>query len=561
MSGDIEVADKLSDASVLEDFSSPIVRDLLRLDSSGLAIKRFDFRVPVSVQDEGERLIAGYASVEIIDRQGDLIPLDTLKKAWDHFTANPDFQVSMVMHSNIPVGKILIEHPKVQKKSGVDETGLFVIVKLRDDIQKANETWELIKSGKLKAFSIGGEALHKTPVSDGRRYDIIDGLELHEISIVDVPANPASTFSIIKRFSEGLIKIDDVLRELPKGIVLFRDYIDLVGSVAEKGESKHDFDLLVRDTQDSPLKRHILTRFQKLFPDDGVGQGGPVHLFWGDPQGPHDSYYPVYDLVLLRRESSERVPMSIPSSAGVEGTGKALSEPNASFIKQNGEPLVDDPTKNQPNPSPALAKDTGSSPPAPAPATPPVVDVASLVLELKGSVDKLKTEFESLKAKPKDEEYPAPDEGKKRKSLDSFFGAEKAKSLVEAVGLVKALEFMDAALKQKKPEDELTDEEGKATKAGASGQADGKEKPEKYPYPEQKQLDKIQSDLETAMLPKVEAMINKALGGASKRSPSVDDKTVAKGLISYVDPTEVPADVLVKTPWNKLEGIRNGVSA
>jgi hypothetical protein len=63
------------------------------------------------------------------------------------------------------------------------------------------------------------------------------------------------------------------------------------------------------------------------------------------------------------------------------------------------------------------------------------------------------------------------------------------------------------------------------------------------------------------MLPKVEAMINKALGGASKRSPSVDDKTVAKGLISYVDPTEVPADVLVKTPWNKLEGIRNGVSA
>jgi len=155
------------------------------------------------------RIIAGYASIEVVDKQDEKIPIPVLAKAWEKFIGNPDFAYSSILHSNIPVGKMLKEYTDSEGeyyKAGVDENGLFVIVKIRDDIKVADRVWELINADppQLKAFSIGGEALSKTPVFNGEPFTQINELELHEVAVVDIGANPSS-FKILKGASKLLV--------------------------------------------------------------------------------------------------------------------------------------------------------------------------------------------------------------------------------------------------------------------------------------------------------------------------------------------------------------------
>jgi len=156
--------------------------------------------------DEGKLIIAGYASVEIIDSQKELIPLAVLKEAWDKFSENEDFMIGTLMHSNIPVIKILKEYTDSKGelwKSGVDDTGLFIVALVNDTIEKGKQARELIEKGALAGFSIGGEALASSVHCEGKCFTRIDKMELHEIAVVDKPANKASVFTIVKRLKEN----------------------------------------------------------------------------------------------------------------------------------------------------------------------------------------------------------------------------------------------------------------------------------------------------------------------------------------------------------------------
>jgi HK97 family phage prohead protease len=167
------------------------------------AVSPFAVYVPIEKMDKKQQVIAGYASVKGIDLQNDLIPIPALKEAWEGFIKNLDYAHIHILHSNIPVGKVLLEHTDSEGKlwkSGVDDIGLFIVVKIRDDIKKAREVWKLIEKGVLKGFSIGGEAISKITVKKegGFEFNRIDKLELHEISVVDNPANQLSLFQIVK---------------------------------------------------------------------------------------------------------------------------------------------------------------------------------------------------------------------------------------------------------------------------------------------------------------------------------------------------------------------------
>jgi len=108
------------------------------------------------------------------------------------------------MHSNVPVIKILDEYEDSTGqvwKSGVDENGLFIVAEVRQDIDKGKQTWELIQKGVLTGYSIGGEALLSTTIcgETSKCYERIDKMDLHEVAVVDKPANAPSIFKIIKR--------------------------------------------------------------------------------------------------------------------------------------------------------------------------------------------------------------------------------------------------------------------------------------------------------------------------------------------------------------------------
>jgi HK97 family phage prohead protease len=159
---------------------------------------------PISLLKAGNELIvAGYASVELVDKQGDLITQGALKDGFTKFMQNPSYRNVQLAHSNIQVGDVIPNYTDSEGrlwKSEVDDVGMFVVIKLRDDIEKAKEVAAEIRKGALRGFSIGGQAFKRVRKSDPKHgdYQEISKLELHEITICEKGINPEATFRILK---------------------------------------------------------------------------------------------------------------------------------------------------------------------------------------------------------------------------------------------------------------------------------------------------------------------------------------------------------------------------
>ena len=151
----------------------------------------------------GDLVVAGYASVELVDKQGDLIKRDALNEAFTKFMNNPKCRNVQLAHSNIQVGEVVptyTDNGGRVWKSEVDDTGMFVVIKLRDDIEKAREVASEIRKGNLRSFSIGGQAFERINKTDQSRGDYreISRMELHEVTICEKGINPEAQFRILK---------------------------------------------------------------------------------------------------------------------------------------------------------------------------------------------------------------------------------------------------------------------------------------------------------------------------------------------------------------------------
>ena len=148
-------------------------------------------------------VVAGYASVELVDKQGDLITRGALRDAFDGFMKGDKYRNVQLAHSNIQVGEVIdnyIDSNGRMWKSEVDDTGMFVVVQLRNDIEKAREVAAEIRKGNLRGFSIGGQAFKRVRKSDMEKgdYQEISKMELHEVTICEKGINPEAQFRILK---------------------------------------------------------------------------------------------------------------------------------------------------------------------------------------------------------------------------------------------------------------------------------------------------------------------------------------------------------------------------
>ncbi len=168
-------------------------------------------------------MIGGYASIEIVDKQNDLITLKALKEAVKKYMENPKFRNVMTNHSNVQVGEVVESYrDKTGRlfKTEVDDVGFFVVIKLRDDIEKAKEINRGIRKGSLRSFSIGGQALEKVKKTNDEfgQYNEISKLELHEVTICEKGINPEAKFDILKQDKtkqvKNMTKIEKALAEL-----------------------------------------------------------------------------------------------------------------------------------------------------------------------------------------------------------------------------------------------------------------------------------------------------------------------------------------------------------
>jgi HK97 family phage prohead protease/HK97 family phage major capsid protein len=130
--------------------------------------------------------IEGYASTTDIDRQGDVVPASVWEKGIQNYLKNP---VILAYHDHSePVGR-MVEHK-------IDSKGLWIKARISS---AATEVFNLVKDGVLTAFSIGFRIVDAEYNSAAELF-VVKELELHEISVVSVPANQNTLFSLSKAF-------------------------------------------------------------------------------------------------------------------------------------------------------------------------------------------------------------------------------------------------------------------------------------------------------------------------------------------------------------------------
>jgi hypothetical protein len=124
-----------------------------------------NFSTTITKFNEELGVVYGWASVikegneYVVDRQGDVIQEDELLKAAHDFVINE--RNAKVMHVGEVKGEIvesLIFTDDLQKALGIDlkKVGWFIGMKLND-----KEVLKQVKSGELKAFSIGGKGIRQ----------------------------------------------------------------------------------------------------------------------------------------------------------------------------------------------------------------------------------------------------------------------------------------------------------------------------------------------------------------------------------------------------------------
>lgn len=161
------------------------------------------FMVESQLLKDGDRfVIAGYASFDAVDRAGDKITLEALKEAFDRMMKVPERRNLMFYHSNIQIGRILPSFKDSSGKtwrSGVDDSGLFIVAEIFDDVEKAREVRAAMRSGKYLSFSVGGQVLKdRVKCRESKCFREILRLDLHEVSSCMSGVNQAAKAFILK---------------------------------------------------------------------------------------------------------------------------------------------------------------------------------------------------------------------------------------------------------------------------------------------------------------------------------------------------------------------------
>lgn len=149
------------------------------------ADSQFTKELPSADESIDSIYITGYASVSVPDRDGDIIPPEVWQSGMENYLKNP---IILAYHDHDdPCGR-MVEHK-------VDSKGLWIKAR----ISAASEIFNLVKDGVLTAFSVGFRV--KDAIYDADlNFFVIKQLELLEISVVSVPANQDTLFSLSKSF-------------------------------------------------------------------------------------------------------------------------------------------------------------------------------------------------------------------------------------------------------------------------------------------------------------------------------------------------------------------------
>ena len=254
---------------------------------SQVAMLQSDSDGTFDILKSDELVIGGYASIEVVDKQNDLITLDALEDAVVKYMQIKKYRNVMSNHSNVQVGEVIEQYRDKNgtlHKTAVDDVGFYVVIKLRDDIEKAKEISRGIRKGTLRSFSIGGQALSKRKKTNETfgEYNEINKLELHEVTICEKRINPEAKFDILKEerdtMSEKLEKTLEEINELMKQVNDLQKEEPVEEEKAEymdtDEESSAEGEKLTSDT-DTPVEEEDEELTLSNFDSEAKGRTGP----------------------------------------------------------------------------------------------------------------------------------------------------------------------------------------------------------------------------------------------------------------------------------------------
>lgn len=174
---------------------SKIVKSQLKVDGNHIQMS-----VPFGKVDKENRLVSGFATLNNLDTQGDVVRKEASSKAFKRARGN-----IREMHQPIAAGKIVSFEEKdyFDKDSNEMYTGIYVTAYVS---KGAPDTWEKVLDETLTGFSIGGEindATNEFDKSVGKTVRYINDYDLTELSLVDNPANQLANVFSIQKSSQG----------------------------------------------------------------------------------------------------------------------------------------------------------------------------------------------------------------------------------------------------------------------------------------------------------------------------------------------------------------------
>ena len=184
--------------------------------------------MPFSKVDKERRIVSGFATLDNVDKQADIVTAEASMKAFSKFRGN-----IREMHQPLAVGKMVSfkEDKYFDPETKKFYSGVYVSAYVS---KGAQDTWEKVLDGTLSGFSIGGR-MNKWDDGYDEKMDskirIIKDYDLVELSLVDTPANQfANILSVEKVDGVDMIKssmsdtiIENVFWDEESGIVMLSE--------------------------------------------------------------------------------------------------------------------------------------------------------------------------------------------------------------------------------------------------------------------------------------------------------------------------------------------------
>ena len=193
--------------------------------------------MPLTKVDEERRIVSGFATLDNVDKQRDIVKTDASLKAFSRFRGN-----IREMHQPKAVGKMISfkEEKYFDPETKKFYSGVFVSAYISKGAQDA---WEKVLDGTYSGFSIGGhmkdwDEAYNEELDQPIR--IIKDYDLSELSLVDNPANQFANFvSIVKFDEDGIAKgegfdteLENVFWEEQSGLVLLSEEDSAISPVS-----------------------------------------------------------------------------------------------------------------------------------------------------------------------------------------------------------------------------------------------------------------------------------------------------------------------------------------